>query len=183
MPKSQVKIVSPGTKVVSLVKTLRLVADLGLGDAKNLSDYLRGKVPCVLVAGVDREVADHAASLLREAGAEVAVEDSSIEVPMLLSPEANQRYQWTWLGKRTPVTMPVEIECECGYKFTLWEIKLTDEQKREAKVTGRLPEVVVRCKRPGCEGRILLTDSQVERLLRRLMYPWWKRWWLSLTKG
>ncbi len=103
MAKFQVRVTSPGTKVVPLVKTLRLVADLGLGDAKHLSDYLRDHAPCVLVTGVDREVADHAASLLREAGAEAAVEESSLEAPMLLCPEANQRYRWSWLGARTPV--------------------------------------------------------------------------------
>ena len=103
MPKFQVKVMSAGTKVVSLVKTLRLVADLGLGDAKHLSDHLRDNSPCLLVAGADREVADHAAGLLREAGAEVSVEESSIEVPMLLCPEANQRYRWTWLGGPTPM--------------------------------------------------------------------------------
>jgi ribosomal protein L7/L12 len=103
MPKFQVKVTSPGTKVVSLVKTLRLVADLGLGDAKHLSDYLRDHTPCVLVAGVDREVADHAAGLLREAGSQVLVEESHIEAPMLLCPEANQRYRWSWLSGPTPV--------------------------------------------------------------------------------
>jgi ribosomal protein L7/L12 len=103
MAKFQVKLMSPDTKVVPLVKTLRLVADLGLGDAKHLSDFLRSSAPCLLVAGVDREVADHAAGLLREAGAEVVVEESSIEVPMLLCPEANQRYRWSWLGGPTPV--------------------------------------------------------------------------------
>ncbi len=100
----QVKVTSAGTKVVALVKTLRLVADLGLGDAKHLSDYLRDHAPCVLVAGVDREVADHAAELLREAGAEVAVEESGLDAPMLLCPEANQRYRWHWLSGPTPVT-------------------------------------------------------------------------------
>ena len=103
MPKFQVKVMSPGTKVVALVKTLRLVADLGLGDAKHLSDFFRDSAPCLLVAGVDREIADHAAGILREAGAEVVVEESSIEVPMLLCPEANQRYKWSWLGGPTPV--------------------------------------------------------------------------------
>jgi ribosomal protein L7/L12 len=103
MPKFQVKVASPGTKVVPLVKTLRLVADLGLGDAKHLSDFLRHSAPCLLVAGVDREVADHAAAVLREAGAELVVEESSIEVPMLLCPEANQQYRWSWLVGPTPM--------------------------------------------------------------------------------
>ncbi len=41
MSRFQVRVVSPGLKIVPLVKTLRLVADLGLADAKGLSDYLR----------------------------------------------------------------------------------------------------------------------------------------------
>ena len=106
MSKFQVLVTSAGSKVVPLVKTLRLVADLGLGDAKHLSEYLRDHAPCLLVAGVDREVADHAAGLLREAGAEVLVEASAAEAPMLLCPEANQRYRWSWLGGPTPVGDP-----------------------------------------------------------------------------
>jgi len=102
MSKFQVHVTSAGSKVVPLVKTLRLIADLGLGEAKSLSDYLRDRAPCVLVAGVGREVADHAAGLLRAAGAEVVVEESSLTVPMLLCPEADQRYRWSWLGAPTP---------------------------------------------------------------------------------
>lgn len=103
MSKFQVKITSTGTKIVPRIKTLRLLADLGLGEAKRLSDYLEDSIPCVLVAGVDREVADHAAGLMRECGAEVFVEESSLEAPMLLCPEANQRFRWSWLSGPTPL--------------------------------------------------------------------------------
>jgi len=104
MSKFQVHVASAGSNVVPLVKTLRIVADLGLGEAKGLSDYLRDHAPCVLVAGVSREVADHAAGLLRGAGADVRVEESSLGAPMLLCPEADQRYRWGWLGGPTPVS-------------------------------------------------------------------------------
>jgi Ribosomal protein L7/L12 C-terminal domain len=106
MPKFQVKILSPGPKIIPLIKSLRLVADLGLGDAKHISDFLRTSTPCVLVSGVDREVADHAAGLLRDAGAEAIVEESSFDAPMLLCPEANQKYRWHWLSGPTPVPDP-----------------------------------------------------------------------------
>ena len=103
MSKFQVRVTSAGSKVVPLVKTLRIVADLGLGEAKGLSDYLRDHAPCVLVAGVSREVADHASGVLREAGSDVVVEESSLDAPMLLCPEADQRYRWSWLAGPTPV--------------------------------------------------------------------------------
>jgi ribosomal protein L7/L12 len=103
MSKFLVRVISPGSNVVPRVKTLRLVADLGLAEAKGLSDYLRDHTPCVLVAGVSREVADHAAELLRKAGAEVAVEESSLDAPMLLCPEADHRYRWSFLSGPVPV--------------------------------------------------------------------------------
>lgn len=63
-----------------------------------VSAYLRARAPCILVAGVSGEVTEHAANLLREAGAEVVVEASSIEAPMVLRPQADQRYRWHWFS-------------------------------------------------------------------------------------
>lgn len=103
MSKFQVRVVSVGSESVLLVKMLRLVADIGLLEAKGLSEYLRNHTPCVLVVGVSQEVADYAAALLRETGAEVVVEESSLEVPMLLFPKADQRYRWNWFGGSTPM--------------------------------------------------------------------------------
>jgi ribosomal protein L7/L12 len=91
-------------KVVPLIKSLRLIGDLGLKDAKELAEFLASTKPCILVAGIDREVADHVVSLLQEAGTSATVEDSTLPVPLFLCPEANQRYRWSWLGGRVPVT-------------------------------------------------------------------------------
>ena len=90
-------------KVIPLIKSLRLIGDLGLKDAKELADFLGSTKPCILVAGIDREVADHVVGLLQEAGASAAVEESSLNVPLFLCPEANQRYRWSWLGGRVAV--------------------------------------------------------------------------------
>ncbi|HEX6962731.1 MAG TPA: hypothetical protein VF175_12750 [Lacipirellula sp.] len=48
-------------------------------------------------------MADHAAGLLWDAVAEAVVEDAFHDSPMLLCPEANQRYRWNWLARPTPV--------------------------------------------------------------------------------
>lgn len=103
MTKYQVRVQSLPDKVVPLIKPLRLVADLGLKDAKELSDYLVASLPCLLVAGIDRDVAEHIGHLLQEAGAAVTVEESSLSEPMLLCPQANQRYHWHWLSGSTPI--------------------------------------------------------------------------------
>lgn len=101
MTKYQVRVQSLPEKVVLLVKSLRLVADLGLRDAKELSDYLSSSLPCLLVVGIDYGVAEHIVSLLQEAGASAIVEESSLTQPLLLCPKANQRYQWHWLTGAT----------------------------------------------------------------------------------
>jgi len=103
MAKFQIRIISLSAQLVPQVKALRLIANLSLQDAKRLLDYLRDHAPCVLVAGIDREVADYAASLLREAEMDATVEESSIDVPMLLFPSANQQYRWNWLSGPTQV--------------------------------------------------------------------------------
>lgn len=73
--------------VVPLVKSLRLVADLGLLEAKKLSTVYTVSLPCLLVAGVEQDVAEHISHLLQEAGAEATVEESSLSQPMLLYPQ------------------------------------------------------------------------------------------------
>jgi ribosomal protein L7/L12 len=103
MSKFQVRVSSLPSEGVPLVKALRTIADLGLADAKGLFDYLREHTPCVVVAGIAREVADHVAELLEEAGADAAVEESTLDVPMLLCPEVDHRHRWSWLGGPTRI--------------------------------------------------------------------------------
>jgi ribosomal protein L7/L12 len=79
-------------KIISFIKSLRLIADLGLKDAQDLAMYLATTQPYILVAGIDQEVADHVVGLLREAGANAAAEESSLTVPLLLCPQANHRF-------------------------------------------------------------------------------------------
>jgi len=59
MTKYQVRVQSLPSEVVPLVKSLRLVANLELLDVKKLFDYLSASLLCVLVAGVDQDVAEH----------------------------------------------------------------------------------------------------------------------------
>ncbi|WP_413774003.1 ribosomal protein L7/L12 [Nostoc sp. MG11] len=103
MSKFQIRVISIGSKEAPCVKAIRLVTNLGAFDSALVSVYLRDHAPCVLVAGVSGEVAEHAANLLREAGAEVVVEASSIEAPIVLRPQADQRYRWHWFSGPTSI--------------------------------------------------------------------------------
>jgi ribosomal protein L7/L12 len=90
-------------KHVELMKALRSLADLELKDAKTLAEFLASALPCTLVAGVDRPVAEHAASVLQEAGAVSVVEESSATAPLFLSPSVNELSRWDRLRGRVAV--------------------------------------------------------------------------------
>jgi hypothetical protein len=96
MPKFQIHIISIGSNEAPLIRAIRLVTDLEAFDSAVVFSYLRDRDRCVLVAGVSGEVAEHAANLLQEAGAEVVVEASSLESPTVLRPRADRRYRWDW---------------------------------------------------------------------------------------
>lgn len=88
----------PGDRI-RLLRALRLVGNLGLQPAVELADYL-AKVPnSVVAAGLEPGIAVHIASELRKAGAEVAVEDSSVDTPMLCCPSANEKFEWSFLRR------------------------------------------------------------------------------------
>ncbi|WP_310482340.1 hypothetical protein [Chamaesiphon sp. VAR_48_metabat_403] len=103
MSKFKIRIVSIGSNEAQLIKAIRLVADLKLLDAALVFAYLRDRDRCILVAGVSGEVAEHAANLLRLAGAEVMIEASSSEIPTVLRPQADRRYKWHWFRGPIPI--------------------------------------------------------------------------------
>ncbi len=103
MSKFQIRVISIGSNEALIVRTIRLVTDLGAFDSALVFAYLRDRAPCILVAGVNGEVAEYAAKLLREAGAEVVVEASSLESPTVLRPQVDRRYRWHWF--RGPISI------------------------------------------------------------------------------
>jgi hypothetical protein len=120
MPKYQVAVTAVSDRAwFALGKALRMIAGLGWLDAGRLSRYLLEvddsteelvHLPCVLVAGIGRTTADHVAGLLREAGATVSVEESTVQQPMLLCPKANQRYRWDTLLAKPVVDQPLSAK-------------------------------------------------------------------------
>jgi ribosomal protein L7/L12 len=94
MSKYQVTVTSVLGQSPKLLKSLRLIANLELREAKNISSYLVDSLPCQLVAGVDCDVAEHIVNVLREGDAIAVVEPSTISSPMLLHLPVNQRYAW-----------------------------------------------------------------------------------------
>ncbi|MBH0058983.1 hypothetical protein I6F65_18735 [Pseudoalteromonas sp. SWXJZ94C] len=100
MDKYQVSVISVSGNTLPLVKSLRLIGCLNLEHAKEIQTHLHKSLPCVLIAGVDKNVAEHVIKLLNDAGAVSKIECSSINDPMLFTPAANKTYVWNWLGIR-----------------------------------------------------------------------------------
>lgn len=103
MSKFQIRVISIGSKEGLFTKTVRLITTLGPFDSAFVSTYIRNHAPCVLVAGISSELAEHNANLLREVGAEVVVEASSVEVPIVLRPQVNQQHRWHWWSGPVPL--------------------------------------------------------------------------------
>jgi hypothetical protein len=59
MSKFQIRVIAIGSNEAPLVRTIRLVTDLGAFDSAVVFAYLGNHAPCILVAGVNGEVAEH----------------------------------------------------------------------------------------------------------------------------
>ena len=83
----------PGDEAAFL-RTVRLVGKVSLADAVAIRIHARNAKGTVLVAGVDRRVADHIAAAFGAAGIAVTVQPSSVSSPMICRPQANVAYRW-----------------------------------------------------------------------------------------
>lgn len=98
MERYQVDLTALPDNRTAVLKALRLVGKLSLHDAIKILDYVRERGSVTLVAGVDREVADHIQGKLEEAGALAQVDVSSIATPMVCLPQTNVPFEWTRFG-------------------------------------------------------------------------------------
>jgi hypothetical protein len=98
MNKYQVRLRELPADRVAFLRSLRLVGNLGLKQADDLARHLDRFRKSVLVAGVEESTAGHIASSLIEAGAEVDVEISSVDSPMLCTPTVNDKFRWQGWG-------------------------------------------------------------------------------------
>lgn len=81
---------------IQMLKEVRSWSGLGLRKAKELCDYARSNSPCVLVAGVKQETAEALRRGLNRAGVKAVVRESELLHPMLVYPQADDRYEEHW---------------------------------------------------------------------------------------
>jgi len=97
MAKYQIEINKAAENQTKYLKALRLIGNIGLGEAKDLAEHTKRFKNMVVVAGVDKNVAQHIAEQLQEAGAQVSVTESPMDHPMTWEPRVNTKYIWTSL--------------------------------------------------------------------------------------
>lgn len=97
MTKYQIEINKVAENQTKYLKALRLIGNIDLGEAKDLAEHTKRFKDMIVVAGVDKKVAQHIAQQLEDAGAKVSIKESSIEHPMTWEPRVNIKYVWTSL--------------------------------------------------------------------------------------
>ena len=95
MTKHQIRLSQVPANRRRFIRALRLIGGMPLKQANDLAIHVGRFRNTVVVAGIDAGVAAHVSDVLRTAGAEVVVEPSSIDTPMLCAPAANEKYKWT----------------------------------------------------------------------------------------
>lgn len=94
MQKHQVRLLRLNDDNDELVRALRLIGRIDLKHAHDIAMHLKQTPRCVVVAGIDLDVADYIAQVLNTAGCDANVEPSAIDSPMLCTPDANVMYEW-----------------------------------------------------------------------------------------
>ncbi len=95
----------PGDQV-PFVAAMRTVGGLSLADAIAIHRYASNALHTVLVAGIDRVVADHVVANLAAAGIDAAVRTSTVTSPMICRPTANVAYRWDALRRVVAIRNP-----------------------------------------------------------------------------
>ena len=86
------------TDRVLIVKAIRsLSPSIRLKDAVKIGAYILNH-KCTLVAGIPIDVANHVQTTFAKIGVEAEVNESSIQSPMLLLPNAGTKWKWGFLG-------------------------------------------------------------------------------------
>jgi Ribosomal protein L7/L12 C-terminal domain len=84
MEKYQVKITAIPQASIPLLKALRSISpNLTLVDAKDLRNHLSSQLPFVLIAGIEKEVAEKAVNILQQVNTTAIIEVSNFQVQMV----------------------------------------------------------------------------------------------------
>jgi hypothetical protein len=93
MDRFQVQVQGVPDDEIPFVKAMRIIGQVSLADAVGIHRHACNAGGTILVAGIERDVADHIASVFTAAGVAVSVHPSSVATPMICRPQANVVYR------------------------------------------------------------------------------------------
>ena len=102
MNRFQVELVGIPGDEVAFVKAMRRTGRLTLTDALLIFDHARRGRVTVLVAGVERAIADEMRQCFADAGVRVVVETSALRTPMVCRPQADRALEWATGARVVP---------------------------------------------------------------------------------
>jgi hypothetical protein len=73
---------------------LRVLSELGIADGVSLVDHIVAHAPCILMSGVNQEIAEHVIEAISRSGGSAEIELSPTNDPMVLCPDLNSRSLW-----------------------------------------------------------------------------------------
>lgn len=92
MERYQVELTDFPGEQIAFVKALRIVGNVSLADANEIYVHASNAKRTVLVAGIEKHVADHIAAAFTKAHIRAVVKIPSIASPMICRPQANTSY-------------------------------------------------------------------------------------------
>jgi hypothetical protein len=98
MDRYQVQMQGVPNDEIPFVRAMRIIGRVSLTDAIKIHSHARNAGGTVLVAGIDRHVADHIAAAFTAAGIAVSVRPSTVTSPMICRPQANAPYRRSLMG-------------------------------------------------------------------------------------
>lgn len=98
MDRFQVQVEGMPADEVAFVKAMRVVGDVSLADAVRVFAHARYHDGTVLVAGIQRAIADHVVEIFRAAGIADGIHPSTVASPMICRPQASVAYRRGVLG-------------------------------------------------------------------------------------
>lgn len=98
MDRYQVQMQGVPSDEIPFVRAMRIIGEVSLADAVKIHTHARNAGGTVLVAGIERHVADHVAAAFTAAGIAVSVHPSTVASPMICRPQANVAYRRSFLG-------------------------------------------------------------------------------------
>ncbi len=94
MEKYQIKVSGKPSSKEQFIKQLRTFGKLSLKKCESIYLIFNRKGSFIIMAGIDKKMAEQVSETLLATGVQTEIMESSIDVPMIASPEITKLFEW-----------------------------------------------------------------------------------------